>query len=238
MSMGFDYANRRLRRIAVDDEGRLMIVGCPKFTDRDTLKLLFFKRAETLGTDEGTGAFAVDHQQEAAGEPLYTRLTTGGLLNERVTSNGDPLVARAARMPSGGVGGTLVVEIRARTEQLVTCWFWAGFGRILSPGHINDGAIIYYASDFSPNWIASSYDIAIENTDTGVAADTDWHVFHIEITATAVTFYIDDALVATHTVQIPDAGLVAEMNRVLVGAMTKAAGAKYARYEYVAVWNE
>jgi hypothetical protein len=42
-------------------------------------------------------------------------------------------------------------------------------------------------------------------TDTGVVADTKWHLFNLVITTTKVDFYIDGLLKATHTTNIPQA---------------------------------
>lgn len=61
----------------------------------------------------------------------------------------------------------------------------------------------------SANWYAVSENASTETaTDTGVATDTDWHSFRIETNAagTSVLFYIDGALEATHTTNMPATG--------------------------------
>lgn len=54
------------------------------------------------------------------------------------------------------------------------------------------------------NWTATTTNGADTDTDTGIAADTDEHVFRIETSNTEVLFYIDDVLVATNVTNIPD----------------------------------
>jgi hypothetical protein len=79
---------------------------------------------------------------------------------------------------------------------------------------VTDGGAYFYKKDTGANWFAASADgTAIETTDTGVAwATGDWHCFEIFVyddggTMTA-KFWIDGALVATHTTRAPQAATV------------------------------
>lgn len=73
------------------------------------------------------------------------------------------------------------------------------------------GSIVGFSfsgSDSPANWFATtrnSMSAGGQRTDTGVAADTDWHTFRIlsNSDATSVNFYIDGVLVATNTIDIP-----------------------------------
>lgn len=235
---GWDYEAQRQRKIRVDATGRLMIVGCAKLTELISLKQALFFRAETLGVDLTDGTGSVTHGQTASQEPYYTQLTTGNVLNDDVGSHLVQDIARADRHPADGEGGILVIECHARLEQTPLCILEMGFGAPGTPEIASPGASIFYNSSVGVNWQARSYQVAEEQTDTGVAADTDWHIFKIVITAADVTFYIDGTLVATHTVQIPNAGLVIVTNRIIIQMRTLAAAVKRARYSYFSIWNE
>jgi len=210
-----------------------------EFAERDSVKLLWIMRAATLGTDITDGASTVVHDVEATGEPEHTICTTEAVLNSDVGSYGKHFIARAARFPDNGMGGTLVQEFRVKMAQT------AEFAMVLGNGGAASaippaapGALFHYDSSVGPNFYARSYQAAQELSDTGIAADTDWHVFRIETTASAVRFYIDGALVATHTVQIPEAGLAVALRYMSLLGRTLAAAAKIFKYEYAAVWNE
>jgi hypothetical protein len=239
----WEYVTRKLTnlddvRAAKIDNLDMLVSRAGKLTQLSTLKALFFKRAETLGTDGGDTGYSVTHAQTASGEPLYTRVFAGTASGYKAYSYGQHNIARNLRMPEGGVGGRLVFECRARLETTSLCELYVGLSHGNSGEATYPSADIFYNSGISANWQARSYQTAEQQTDTGVAADTSWHVFRIEITGSGVMFYVDGVLKATYTSQIPDAGLVDYTKYARVTAVSKGAGAIYARYEYVAVWNE
>jgi len=209
-----------------------------KFAELNALGLQFWKRAATLGTDGGDGGYAIAHAQAAALEPLYTRMTTGNTSGNIAQTFGAPNIARAARTPVGGVGGTLVIEARVKLEQTATCGLAVGIKAVNAVVDDGPGVYFFYDTTVAVNWQAKTYAAAAELTDTGVAGSTSWVTLRIVIIATSAKFYVNGTLVATHSTQIPDAGLANYMNNAIVILATRAAAVKYARYEYVAVYNE
>jgi len=209
-----------------------------RWADLDTLKHLFFKKAETLGTDGGDTGYSVTHTNEASGEPLYTRLTTPATSNYSAYSWGFHRIARNSALPEGGLATTLIFEARVRLEQTANCILKVGICDPVNAEPLNPCAQINYASSVGANFYGRSYQTAEEQTDLGVAADTSWHRLHIEVESAAVRFYIDGSLKATHTTQIPDAGLVTGTNYATVQVYTAEAVAKSMRCAYVAVWLE
>lgn len=82
-----------------------------------------------------------------------------------------------------------------------------GFGNVngsATTEHSN--GIYFYASNASPNWICKSAKGGVRtSTDSGVAITTNMVSFSFVATTTQVLFYINNALVATHTTNIPSA---------------------------------
>lgn len=225
----------------LEDQLDMAVSRAAKFAELNVRGLLFFKRAVTLGTDSGTAGGSAAHSQIAADEPLYSELTTKAEAAANYTSFGAHGIARAARMPADGIGGTLTLEARMRLVQMTNCAMGVGLsaaGLYAAALDVNPSAQIFYDNTVGANWRARSYQTEAELTDTGVAANTNWHVFKIVVTASNVKFYIDGVLVATHSTQIPNAGLPNYVNRVAVGVLANEAVAKKGRYEYVAVYNE
>jgi len=211
-----------------------------KWGELAQLGAIFFKRHYHLGYYGGDTGYAISNDVQEEGEPCYCQLRTANTLNASVyTKNHVHYIARALRMPNHGVGGKLVFECRARILDTDACEFKVGLDiEAASYFSLYDHAAIRYDWDESIYWMCSSYNTAQELTITTVAVDTAWHVFRIEITDSDVKFYIDGTLVATHTTQIPDPGLGYYMNTVSVSLRTRTAAYKYARYDYVALWNE
>ena len=201
-------------------------------------ELLFFMRANSLGADTTDGTGAIAHQQGGSGLPYHTRLSSGNLVNDDVGSQYTNAIVRADRHPPNGKGGSLAYETHAQLEQLTDCAFTLGLSGVGGVHGNQPSAIFYYDSSVGGNWLARTYQAAAEQTDSGVAADTDFHIFNIVITTATVNFYIDEVLVATHVTQIPDAGAVNNTNKACVQLRTLAAAVKYAKYGYVALWNE
>lgn len=100
-----------------------------------------------------------------------------------------------------------------------------------------DCAHFFYDHDtVATNFVCRTYDAAAEEqTDSTVAADTNYHVFRIEWTAASVLFYIDGVLVATHDTTVPDS----PMGSVALIRTENAGGAERAMdIEYIDVWVE
>jgi len=210
-----------------------------KFSELAQLKALFFRRAESLGYDGGDSGYIIYHIGRFADHPFNTRMTPAATAGYDVWTWGLHDIARLLRMPPNGVGGKLCFECRVKLESITDVKFKMGFDLNTEPEfRTYQHAAINYESDVSPYWRCSSYGTAQELTTTTVAADTAWHVFSIGVTGSYVKFYIDGVLVATHTAQIPNAGLPTYMNRVTLTVETLGAVYKWLRYEYVAVWNE
>jgi len=209
-----------------------------RWSDLNTLKALFYKKAESLGTDTGESGYSVTHAVLADTEPLYSRLATGVTSGYSARSYGDHNIARAQRLPVGSTTVKIVFEAQARLEQTTDCALSVGFTSVNSIEPLAELVQIFYNSTVGANWQSRSYQSAEEQTDLGVAVDTNYHIFHIEVASAAVTFYLDGTLKATHSTQIPQAGLPGYMYRAQAILVTNAAAAKYARYTYVAVWLE
>jgi hypothetical protein len=84
---------------------------------------------------------------------------------------------------------------------------YSGWGDNAGAGDMTDGAYFRYTHSVnSGRWEAVTAAGATRTaTDTGIAADTTFHVFEVLINeaGTSVEFYIDGALVATNTTNIP-----------------------------------
>ena len=89
---------------------------------------------------------------------------------------------------------------------------------------------VFLGVDYSQNttnYVAMSSDGGTDTvTDTGVAFDTNWHNIEVLLDAGAgtptATYYIDGALVATHTTNIPNAGaLYYQLFTLAIGTMSQ-----------------
>lgn len=106
-------------------------------------------------------------------------------------------------------GGMEAVDWRAGVMFRIITNAAAFFGLLNGPAMINYAEPLQRCAHFfidtaiGVNYFCRSYDGAEEQTDSGVAIDTDFHDFRILWTAASVLFYIDDVLVATHAAQVP-----------------------------------
>ena len=85
----------------------------------------------------------------------------------------------------------------------------SGWGDQLDGGSAAAGSFMgwYYChTDNGANWLAVADEFSAITFDTGVAADTDWHRFRIEIEDPRVRWYIDDVLMVDEAPGIPDFG--------------------------------
>ncbi len=207
------------------------------------LEILFFVRSATLGTDLTDGGGAIAHNQNSTADyPSHTRFTSGNLVQDDVSSiyayAGNKL-SQYNKRPPGGIGDKMVFEARVQLEQTTLCQCAIGFEQnIAQPTNGNDHAMFYYSSGVDANWHTETCEtgLAVENQDTGIAADTDFHIFKIEIELAVVRFYIDGVLVTTHVTMVPNDPNDAQ--QPVIALRTMQAAVKYLKYEYVAVWNE
>lgn len=205
----------------------------------NSFSLLFNKRAETLGTDVTDGTGAVAHGQIGAGYPFHTRCTSGNVTNNDVASYGTHNIAPLAKTPIDGIGGATVFEAHVKLDQTTLEYVIIGLDETASmelPSF--PCAQFLYDTGIGGNWQTLTRDAANEIQDSGIAADTDWHIFKILRTAASVIFSIDGVVVTTHVTQVPDAGAVNRTVQAGVGLRTLANVAKILRYEYVSVWGQ
>jgi hypothetical protein len=66
----------------------------------------------------------------------------------------------------------------------------------------------FFRSDGVGNWFAETHDGSTPNsTDTGVASDTNFHIFEIRSNGLSFEFLIDDVIVATFTANLPSGNM-------------------------------
>ena len=214
-----------------------------KFTVLSQFGMYFFKRGVSLESLNGTGAWGFSIEVAAAGNPLYGRLLCNNVSGQWVNSFAGHDIARLNSSPALALGNTplnlMIFEGQAMLEQLGGCAISFGLGVANALKSDNPSAIFLYDSDVGPNIYVRTYDSAEELTDTGIAADTSWHLFRIEIRSD-VKFYIDGSLVATHTTQVPasQGGNPYAIRIVKAFIITHEDVYKRLRYGYVAVWAE
>ena len=69
---------------------------------------------------------------------------------------------------------------------------------------------MYFSNNPFSNWMAiTGNGSTTTQTDTGLSADTNWHIFKMVVNAAAteIKFYIDGALITTHTTNLPTSPL-------------------------------
>jgi len=209
-----------------------------RWTDLNTLKVLFYKLAETLGVDGGGAGSSISHAQKVADYPVYSRMTTGATAGFLCYSYGLHAISRLQRLPSGGVPSKLVFEARAILEQTADVALSVGFASYSALEGTNPCAQIFSDSAVGLAYQTRTYQAAEEQTNTGVTVDTSWHTFKIECVSGRIDFFIDGSAVSSHSTQVPNAGLMADMQNATINLKTNAAASKYARYSYVAIWLE
>ena len=164
-----------------------------------TTKTEFDMSKSTSHSSSGTGALG-NGLGTLAGYMTYRLMYTG------TTSTG----AAASRFTVFTPGGGMIVlktAVRVPTLSTVSEEFIAeaGWHDGTATVAISDGAYFRYDRLTSVNWIAVTEAGGIQTTtDTGIAVTTD--VTHFKIVFnddnTSITFYINDALCATHTTNI------------------------------------
>jgi len=169
-------------RAAKLDNLDMLVSRTGKFAELNTLKALFFKRAESLGTDDGSGTgWAVTHGAVDLDDPVHTRLITGSELDSEAMSYTFPPsghgLTRLLRLLENLEVSTLIFECRIRLTEASNVMVKFGFGEpdITDIATDSPHAVFHFDSSVSSYWRTSSYGTAQELTVTDVAADTAWH---------------------------------------------------------------
>jgi hypothetical protein len=147
----------------------------------------------------------------AAGAPGYQKISTGAGVSVNDFGFFDQENAAGTKICTpdslryGGFGVLL--------GQTANCRSWLGFSDGATSGDTstfaadtpNKNVVGFRYSAGSANWqcVTSTDSSHVTTTDSGIAADTSYHLFDITYDLTSVRFYIDGALVATHTTNIP-----------------------------------
>ena len=166
------------------------------------------------------------------GQEGYMELRT---LSTGTTSTGLSQVRYAEFTPGGGMI-VLKTAVKVLTLSTVSEEFIAEAGWYDGNGAaaINEGAYFRYDRLTSVNWIAVTEAGGIQTTtDTGIAVTTDITHFKIVFNDdnTSITFYINDALCATHTTNISS-----DQNVWISYKTTKSAGTS-GRHFYCYYWQ-
>jgi hypothetical protein len=201
-------------------------------------KEVFFKRAESLGTDGGDTGYSITHGNHAAGHPLYSRVGTAAVSGYRAYSYSPYNIDALAPLPLGFKPTKRVFEAYIYLEQLTNTLFWTGPGGTADAYPTVQSIFFIYDSSVSPNWLTRTYVSAEEKHDTGVAAKIGWVKLRFEQFVDKVDFYIDDVLVSTHASQVPDMGYAGGLGTLTIEIKTLEAASKYFRYAYVGSWVE
>ena len=156
--------------------------------------------AETL---DGTGAINLIGSPDY---PTHVTLTSGNLTDNDSAITGDAIYGKA--FTPFEVGYT-TVEFEARIRFGSVADISALIGIFSTPPTsyaepVTDCLQFLMDPAISNTFRARSYDGAEEETDTLIALDLNFHKLKIVWTRTAVTFHLDDVLVATHTTRVPD----------------------------------
>ncbi len=165
----------------------------------DSARRRFFFKDDFLGDqlqDLWTGS------GDAGGSGVVVDAQTGGII--RLTTDGDTNDDWSIdwnTIRTLHVSQNVVIEMRMKLSSVANV-------RCRVPRIFFDGTnniLFQLDTGVDGNWHARTLDGATTDTDTGIVADTDYHVFRIDTFDTpSVNFYIDDVLVATHTTNIPD----------------------------------
>jgi len=94
-----------------------------------------------------------------------------------------------------------VMEWRARISHTTYVTVFIQYGGGGTAGYAR---VIYEGGGSAGTWKLQTYDgTTLNEVDTGVTVDTNWHTFRLEVTASEVRLYIDGALKATSTANLP-----------------------------------
>lgn len=183
----------------------------------------------TEGGDDGAWAPGL-----IAGESSCWRLLTGAVLNQ------DRYIVGIQNVENGFFSideeDADTVTWMCRAKFVHTTNIACMYGMMPTPQlnyvePVIDCAHFFIDTAIGNNYICRTYNAAAEEqTDSGIAIDTDYHVFAMIWTAASVLFYIDGALVATHAVTVPDQPMGTGIT-----LRTLEAAAKEMRIDYIRV---
>ena len=209
-----------------------------RWADLAAVEALFFKKAETLGTDYSDSGGSVSHHQIGSNLPIYTVLTTGNVSGYRAGTHGQHGIARLDRLPAGIAPLTKILEVRALLFQVADCAVSIGFTSNTEREPTTPCAHFLYDSSVGANWQSRTYTTGEQQADTGVAGDTSAHIFRIESVSVQARFYIDGSLVCVHSTQVPPGGTQGWMDYISAYCYTLTTAYKTAYIFSVAVWME
>jgi hypothetical protein len=201
-----------------------------------------FGSVEWVVTHSGSaGAAAILPIAAEAGHPGIVRLETGATSGNTVT------------LMNGGDNGTLWVrgdqvlefEVVARMVVTTTAGFFIGLSEdprsVAITGVGNSNIIGFFFdtagafTDTTIHCITREADGTASDTDSGVAPSGGWQVFTIRQTALGtVEFLIDDAVVATHSTQVPDS----ETMNTGITCITRTGSARQIDLDYVSFTSQ
>lgn len=211
----------------------LSILNTRKLADRFNFYDEFNRAAEdtdvwTSGGDAGT--FLPEVSQ--AGMPTAWSITTGNVIDNDEYLQGNGVDNRRFNVFEEGYT-TVTWETRVKLLSIADISAFFGMLTAMAADYAEPATSITFFADpaVTNTFRARSHFGAEEETDTLLALDTDFHTFKIVWTATRITFFIDDALVATHLAQIPDRTLMSELLIRTEAAATKSLIVDYVRVE-------
>lgn len=162
-------------------------------------------------TISGTGASIFADSPTFANHPGCIGLSTGSTANGRVCLSAalNFYLNGSGRLRYGSISRIGYSNGNFLSDGTNTFTQWMGVGNTFAGASPNSGVMFRYTHSVnSGKWEAVTREAGVETAiDTGVAGDTAWHRFEWDINATQteVRFYIDNALVATSTTNLPSA---------------------------------
>jgi hypothetical protein len=166
----------------------------------------------------GAGANNAIDPNATGGDPpskvLKASKGDAGAQNDECYIHGDGKYAIAVS-PAARHYSTVYMETKLKLANTADCQaFWgldlvgAMTAAYAEPAH---DSIIFFCDDgVGANFMCRTYDAAEEETSSGIALDTSWHIYRIEwrfLSSPSVTFRIDGSVVSGHVTQVPNSAL-------------------------------
>ena len=194
----------------------------------------------TFGSGAGANN-AIDPNSTADDPPskiLKASKGDAGAQNDECYIHGDAKYAIAVS-PNARHYNTVYFETKLKLSGVATiAAFWGldlvGAMTAAYAEPAQDSAIFFIDTGVDANVNCRTYDAAEEQT-LGIAGDTSWHVYRIKWTTGGVYFYIDGALVQSHTTQVPDQPLAPMF---IVKTLEATGDERSLTREYCWVWGE
>jgi hypothetical protein len=129
-------------------------------------------------------------------------LQTDGSVRVRATANANYEFYQKD-LPDFRVDKNATLICRYRISNTANMQGEVGF-EAAAPDNTTNWITLYYDSAVGPNWQAQTAVGGVSTTvDTGVTANASFHEFEIRCTSAVITYFLDGALVATITTNIP-----------------------------------